>query len=249
MARPLRDISALLRKKRGAEKSMRSVQRVKDGPIVTGTKDMLKQTRKFYVDLYTEEGIEDDAQETMLSKITSKLTKNQAELCEGAVTHDEITEAVKQTQNDKSPGTDGLTYEFYKDFWHLLGKDLVQVFNNSFEQMRLADSQNYGLLTLLFKKGERALLSKWLPILLLNTDYKILAKALSTRLGKVLAHIVADVFILRDLVVICKQKNIPAAIINIDQMKAFDRVNWAFMYKILTLTSTEVAGFQKPIPR
>ena len=70
---------------------MRSVQRVKDGPIVTGTKDMLEQTRQFYVDLYTDEGIEDDAQETMLSKITSKLTKNQAELCEGAVTHDEIT--------------------------------------------------------------------------------------------------------------------------------------------------------------
>ena len=31
---------------------MRSVQRVKDGPIVTGTKDMLEQTRQFYVDLY-----------------------------------------------------------------------------------------------------------------------------------------------------------------------------------------------------
>ena len=39
-----------LEKKRGAEKSMRSVQRVKDGPIVTGTKNMLEQTRQFYVD-------------------------------------------------------------------------------------------------------------------------------------------------------------------------------------------------------
>ena len=107
---------------------MRSVQRVKDGPIVTGTKDMLEQTRQFYVDLCTDERIEDNAQETMLSKITSKLTKTQAELCEGEVTHEEFTEAVKQTQNDKSPGTDGLTYEFYKTFWHLLGKDLVQVF-------------------------------------------------------------------------------------------------------------------------
>ena len=121
---------------------MRSVQCIKDGPIVTGTKDMLEQTRQFYVDLYTDEGIEDDAQETMLSKITLKLTKNQAKLCEGAVTHEEITEAVKQTQNDKSPGTDGLTYEFYKAFWHLLGNNLVQVFNNSFEHMRLPDSQN-----------------------------------------------------------------------------------------------------------
>ena len=37
-----------LEKKRGAEKSMRSVQRLKDGPIVTGTGDMLKETRQFY---------------------------------------------------------------------------------------------------------------------------------------------------------------------------------------------------------
>ena len=133
---------------------MRSVQCVKDGPIVTGTKDMLEQTRQFYADLYTEEGIGDDAQEIMLSKITSELTKTQPELCEGAVTHDEITEAVKQTQNDKSLGTDGLAYEFYKAFWHLLGKDLVQVFSDNFEQMRLPDSQNYSLLTLLFKKGD-----------------------------------------------------------------------------------------------
>ena len=95
--------------------------------------------------------------------------------------------------------------------------------------MMLPDSQNYSLLTLLFKKGERALLSNRRPISLLNTDHRILAKALSTRLGKVLAHIVGDdqtcsvpgriilnVFILRDLVVTYKQKNIPAAIMSID---------------------------------
>ena len=114
---------------------MRTIQCVKDGPIMTGTKDMLEQTIQFYVELCTDEGIEDNAQEDMLSKITSNLTKTQAELSEVVVTHDEITEAVKETQNDKSLGTDGLTYEFYKAFWHLLGKDLVQVFNNSFEQM------------------------------------------------------------------------------------------------------------------
>ena len=98
-----------LEKKRGAEKTMRSAQCIKDGPIVTGTRDMFEQTRQFYIDLYTDEGIEDNAQETMLSKISSKLTKTRAELCKGEVTHDDITEAVKQTQNDKSPGIDGLT--------------------------------------------------------------------------------------------------------------------------------------------
>ena len=121
---------------------MRSVQRLKDGPIVTRTGDMLKETRQFYVDLYTEEGIEESAQDMMLNKIKTKLTDEQAQLCEGEVSYDEITQAVSQTQNDRSPGTDGLTYEFYNSFWQLLGKDIVKVFNHSFENKELPESQN-----------------------------------------------------------------------------------------------------------
>ena len=116
---------------------------------------MLRETRQFYVDLYTEEGIEENAHNTMLNKLKNKLTDEEAQLCEGEVTHDEITEAVSQMQHDRRPGTDGLTYEFYKAFWHLIGKDLVEVFNHSFENKELPESQKYGLLTLLFKKGEK----------------------------------------------------------------------------------------------
>ena len=98
-----------LEKKREAEKSMRSVQLVKDGEIYTTTDDMVKQTRNFYTDLYTEEGVEEETQETLLDKIKVKLTKEGAEICEGTVTYDEVTSPLKQTQNDKSPGTDGIT--------------------------------------------------------------------------------------------------------------------------------------------
>ena len=101
---------------READKSMRSVQRLKDGPIVRGTGDMLKETRQFYVYLYTEEGIEESAQDMMLNKIKTKLTDEQAHLCEGEVSYDEITQAVSQTQNDRSPGTDGLTYSCTNPF-------------------------------------------------------------------------------------------------------------------------------------
>ena len=129
---------------------MRSVQLVKDGEIYNTTDDMVKQTRNFYNDLYTEEGVEETAQEILLDKIKVSLTKEEADVCEGTVTHVEVTSALKQTQNDKSPGTDGITYEFYKAFWHLIGKDLVGVFQDNFQQNNLTKTQNMGLLTLLF---------------------------------------------------------------------------------------------------
>ena len=101
-----------LEKKRGAEKSMRSVQLVKDGEIYNTTDDMVKQTRNFYNELYTEEGVEETAQEILLDKIKLSLTKEEADVCEGTVTHAEVTSALKQTQNNESPGTDRITYEF-----------------------------------------------------------------------------------------------------------------------------------------
>ena len=41
----------------------------------------------------------------------------------------EATRAVKDLRPDKVPGPDGLTVEFYKCFWDLLGFKLVEVAN------------------------------------------------------------------------------------------------------------------------
>ena len=45
--------------------------------------------------------------------------------------------------------------------------------------------------SLLFKKGDPENLENWRPISLLNTDYKILAKALALRLQIVLPNIIS----------------------------------------------------------
>ena len=85
----------------------------------------------------TEEGVEEEAQETLSDKIKVKLMKEEAEICEGTITYDEVTSALKQTQNDKSPGTDRIMYQFYKAFLHLIGKDLLGVLQDSFSKITL----------------------------------------------------------------------------------------------------------------
>ena len=40
------------------------------------------------------------------------------DLCENDLTEDEILISLKNTQNNKTPGNDGLTKEFYETFWN-----------------------------------------------------------------------------------------------------------------------------------
>ena len=40
------------------------------------------------------------------------------DLCENDLTEDEILISLKDTQNNKTPGNDGLTKEFYETFWN-----------------------------------------------------------------------------------------------------------------------------------
>ena len=82
-----------------------------------------------------------------------------------------------------------LPYEFYTQFWDLLGPELLAVLQESFQD-QLTRSLPASM-TLLYKgKGAQSSLDSYRPITLLNSDYKLLAKSLATRLGPALQHVV-----------------------------------------------------------
>ena len=61
----------------------------------------------------------------------------------------------------------------------------------SFEKGTLTQNQRMGILNLLPKKDKDIRhLANWRPVSLLNTDYKILTKALAIRLQKVIPSII-----------------------------------------------------------
>ena len=62
--------------------------------------------------------------------------------------------------NNKSPGLDGLPAEFYKELFDIIADDLLEVFN-SFLSRKMTASQRTGLMTLLYKKGDRTDLKNW----------------------------------------------------------------------------------------
>ena len=92
----------------------------------------------------------------------------------------------------RSPGSDGLTTEFYLHFWNSLGPLLLRVAEKCFLDGELAESMKESITRLVFKKrGDAKHLKNWRPILLLNVvDYKTISKAITIRLSKVIESIV-----------------------------------------------------------
>lgn len=62
----------------------------------------------------------------------------------------EVHRALNGAAIGRSPGSDGLPGEFYCRFWHVKGKDLVDVLNTSYQSGRLRQSLRGAVITLLF---------------------------------------------------------------------------------------------------
>ena len=137
------------------------------------------------------------AQQSLLSSLYRQLPSEAQQACEGAeqgITLDELQAAVKLSARGKKPGSDGLPYEFFSQFWEVLGPELLAVLQDAFQAQHglfLPTSMTQGVITLLYKgKGSKALLDKDRPITHLNSDFELLAKVLATRFGPALQHVV-----------------------------------------------------------
>ena len=142
-----------------------------------------------------------DAQRTMLGSVDGRLSASDMAACEGELGEEgisaaELAGALKTCARGKTPGLDGLTYEFYRAFWDVVGEPLAEVFNEALTggpDARLPDSMLSGLIVLVYKgakAGPRTQARCYRPLTMLNCDYKLLAKALAIRFGRPLGSII-----------------------------------------------------------
>ena len=218
------------------------------GKEVNSEDGIFKVFHQFYSSLFSDDGLTDSStQDYFINSLSSQISQQQQVSMDLPITLAEVKEALFSVSKNKSPGFDGLPYEFYSTFFDILGTDLVDVFNECFSKGSLTPSQAIGVITLLPKKGDLLDPGNWRPISLLNSDYKLIAKVLQIRLSKVLPAIVnsfqacavpgrsihSNLLIVRDVIDYCGLKDDGCALISIDQHKAFDKVNWRFLMKVL----------------
>ena len=97
------------------------------------------------------------------------------------------------------------------------------------------------------ENGKSEYLKYWRPISLLCTDYKILTKILANRLKQILPNIISqeqnctipgrtifnNLFLTRDLIKYSKEKTPSFYILQVDQEKAFDKIDRPFLFKTM----------------
>ena len=209
--------------------------------------EILGVWRSYYSNLFTAQDCDPVAQDEMLSQLHRHLSTPKRAACKGNLTLEECFEALKGMPKGKTLGSDGFPMEFYQTLWQTLGTDLVRVLNAAFEAGQLSTSQRRGLIIVLYKKNDKLDTKNWRPISLLNVDYKTATRAVSGRLLGVMGSIIGpdqtcricsrsiseNLFTIRDLLEYVDRESLPLALLSLDQEKAFDRVDWGFLHRIL----------------
>jgi exonuclease III len=168
---------------------------------------------------------------------------------------------IRTLTNGSSPGWDGLPNDFFKILAgqneydedegprpSRLAHLLAATYREMLENGEMSQDMRTGVITLLFKdKGHRDNIDNYRPITVLTTLYKILSRAMALRLGEVIHHLVdnaqaafqkqkrtSDVArLVQDIIDHCEEEGLEGFILFCDQHKAFDRVSWEFMQKVL----------------
>ena len=138
--------------------------------------------------------------------------------------------------------------QIFISYWNNVADCLVNSINYTYQVRQFSVSQRRGIIKVIPKKDPDPCLAKnWRPITLLNTNYKIAAKAIANRLKIVIPKIVnndqtgfikgrfigENIRLIEGIINYTATQNIPGQLLFLDFEKAFDTVERSFIWKTL----------------
>nr|GEW98201.1 RNA-directed DNA polymerase, eukaryota [Tanacetum cinerariifolium] len=171
--------------------------------------------------------------------ITLRLERN--------VSRDEIRLAVWNYGENKSPGPDGYTFEFFRKYWNIVGPDFCEAVEYFFETGLFSKGCNSSFVALIPKVADAKFVNDFHLISLTGSVYKVVTKILTNRLALVIADLVFDTqsvfvanrqildepFILNEILHWCERKKKQVMFCKVDFAMAYDSVRWDYLLDVL----------------
>ena len=154
-------------------------------------------------------------------------------------------------ENNKSPGNDGLSKEFYGCFWNEIKNPFLASIHKAFLNQELSSSQKQAVIKMLEKKDKDKRFSKtWRPITLFNTAMQTMSKVFSRRTKNVLPFLISSnqtayvknrfisesESVTSDILKISNSLSPESFLVTLDIEKAFDSVNHCFLLPLMQIT-------------
>lgn len=148
---------------------------------------------EYYRPLYAKKPTEPSAFRKALDTLTrgDRVQRPAADECGRNIATSELLHACAYLPTGKSPGPDRLPNKMYKVLSKIIAPILTEVINESAANGVLPDSMKQGLISVLYKKGDRKDPRNYRPITLLNNDYKIMMRVLTARMNKAVTQFVS----------------------------------------------------------
>jgi len=178
-----------------------------------------------------------------------KVTKEDNLLLTQPFSESEIKYALFQMEKNKAAGPDKIPIEFYQCCWEVIKQDILHFFQEFYLGTLNVCRLNYGIITLLPKVQDAAKIQQYRPICLLNCLYKWITKVLTIRLeslaNKLISksesallkgrNIMNGVLALHEVLHETKRKKAVGVVLKLDFEKAYDKVNWSFLFDCLKM--------------
>lgn len=239
-------------RKAQANRTVAKVVHPTNGKTVSHPKEVVEAFATFYHNLYKEPKSQTTTDNTniFLKNLELPVLSEDASLqMISPITDEEIRNAIKRLKNNKSPGVDGLPGEFYKYFINDLTPVLTEVFRYALSEGNPPETWSQAIISVIHKEGKDPTLCEgYRPISLLCNDQKLLTSILAQRVQRHIGSLIKSDQtgfipcrqgannIRRTLnIITCAKKNKQASmLISFDAQKAFDTVNWEFLFKTLS---------------
>ena len=179
-----------------------------------------------------------------------QLSESEASRLVAPISGAEIQAAMFSIRDDKSPGLDGFPAIFFKIFWDSFGPLVISAVSMFFETSFMLKEWNQTLVVLIPKTDSPLEVPHFRPISLCNVIYKCVSKCLVRRLQPLLSqlidnyqnafvpgrHMSDNILLSHELLHTLNKQRSGAkqlAALKIDMNKAYDRVNWLFLLKVM----------------